>query len=369
MMTDILGLTRQAFEEAAGLGPGRSRALGLLYKAAFSTGRFEPGRAAIARDAITSLESGFGLGLLEVVQVVEEEGDLGTTAKALLRLSDGETVECVRIPQARRQGDAAPSTLCISSQVGCRMACAFCETGLGGLRRNLLAAEIVAQYVTVTTGLGWDIGNLVFMGMGEPLDNFDALAAALAVFLDASGPAFAQEEITVCTSGLPDGIRKLRALGYKRLNLSVSLNGPDDSTRSRLMPINRSFGLASLAAALADYPQRRNFSLAVNYCLVPGLNDGDRAPEGVAAFLAAAAPPGRALVNLIPYNPGSKPLGLAPTEAQFSDFQARLEALGVQVKLRAPRGRGLMAACGQLGSVVLAGGQLGSKTPAGTETL
>lgn len=346
MKTDILGLCRRAFEEAAGLGPGRSKALGILYREVFLTGSFEPARAAIAREAVAVLEGGFGLGLPEVLEVVEEEGDFGTTSKALLGLADGLTIECVRIPVASR----GPATLCISSQVGCRMACAFCETGLGGLVRDLSAAEIVAQYVTATARLGWDIGNLVFMGMGEPLDNFEALAGALAVFLDSSGPAFAQEEITVCTAGLPEGIRRLKALGYKRLNLSVSLNGYDDSNRARLMPVNRSFDLESLAAALAAYPQRRNFSLAVNYCLVPGLNDGPAAPAGVAAFLAAAAEPGRALVNLIPYNPGSRPLGPAPSEAQVEDFRARLEAAGVQVKLRAPRGRGLMAACGQLGA-------------------
>lgn len=345
MKTDILGLSRRAFEEAAGLGPGRSKALGLLYKDAFSKGRFEPSGAAIAREAVAVLEAGFDLGLLEVLEVVEEEGELGTTSKAVLGLGDGLRVECVRIPVVSR----GPATLCLSSQVGCRMACAFCETGLGGLTRNLGAAEIVAQYVTVTSRLGWDIGNLVFMGMGEPLDNFEALSGALGVFLDSSGPAFAQEEITVCTAGLPEGIRRLRALGYKRLNLSVSLNGPDNPTRGHLMPVSRSHDLAELAAALAAYPQRRNFSLAVNYCLIPGLNDGPEAPAGVAAFLAAAAEPGRALVNLIPYNPGSRPLGPAPTEAQVEDFRLRLEAAGVQVKLRAPRGRGLMAACGQLG--------------------
>lgn len=146
------------------------------------------------------------------------------------------------------------------------------------------------------------------------------------------------------------GIASLRGLALKRLNLSVSLNAADDVTRSSLMPANRGVGLAGLAAALAAYPQRRNFALAVNYCLIPGLNDGPGAPEGVAAFLASAALPGRALVNLIPYNPGSAPLSRAPTEAEVEDFRARLEAAGVQVKLRSPRGRSLMAACGQLGA-------------------
>ena len=235
------------------------------------------------------------------------------------------------------------------------MGCAFCETGCGGLVRNLSAAEIVAELVTVRVLLGWRLSNIVFMGMGEPLDNFEAVAGALAVFLDRSGHGFSQESITVCTVGLAEGIGRLRGLGLKRLNLSVSLNAPDDGARSALMPVDRSVPLDALAAALAAYPQRRNFALGVNYCLIPGLNDGPGAAEGVAAFLGKAAPPGRALVNLIPYNPGSAPIGRAPTEAEIGAFEARLAALGVQVKLRTPRGRGLMAACGQLGSAAKRG--------------
>ena len=394
---DILGLTRQAFEAEAGLGPGRSRALGALYKASQLEGRFEPGTIGISREAAASLEGRFRLGLLEPVKVVEEEGPLGVTAKALLRLADGECVECVRIPAGRGPkaggadgrvtdgrvtdgrvtdgrvadgpgdvGDSGaasgqavdregPATLCVSSQVGCRMGCAFCETGRGGLVRNLSAAEIVAELVTVRVLLGWRISNLVFMGMGEPLDNFEAVSGALAAFLDRSGHGFSQESITVCTVGLAEGIGRLRGLGLKRLNLSVSLNAPDDGSRSALMPVDRSVPLDALARALAAYPQRRNFALGVNYCLIPGLNDGPGAAEGVAAFLAKAAPPGRALVNLIPYNPGSAPVGRAPTEAEIEAFEARLAASGVQVKLRLPRGRGLMAACGQLGSAAKRG--------------
>jgi 23S rRNA (adenine2503-C2)-methyltransferase len=231
------------------------------------------------------------------------------------------------------------------------MGCAFCETGKQGLSRGLSAAEIVSEYLTAKISLGWDIGNLVFMGMGEPLDNFDELAKALAVLLDSSGAAFSQEEITVCTVGLPEGIARLRALGLKRLNLSVSLNAGEDEARSALMPINRGIGLDRLAAALAAYPQRRNFTLAVNYCLIPGVNDGPGTAEAVAGFVARSAEPGRAIVNLIPYNPGSAPLGPSPTEAEVEAFRARLLGLGLHVKLRAPRGRGLMAACGQLGRV------------------
>jgi len=247
-----------------------------------------------------------------------------------------------------KEAGKARSTLCLSTQAGCRMGCVFCATGRMGLARNLTPAEICEQ-ISAAESLGSRPENLVFMGMGEPLDNFEGLTGALAVFLDESGPAFSQDDITVCTLGLPEGIARLRGLGLKRLNLSVSLNAPDEGLRGELMPASRGVGLKTLAAVLADYPQRRNFALAVNYCLIPGRNDDEEAAEGVAAFLRAAAPTGRAVVNIIPYNPGSSPIGRAPSEAEIESFTQRLEASGARVKLRSPRGRALMAACGQLG--------------------
>jgi 23S rRNA (adenine2503-C2)-methyltransferase len=345
---NILGLTRRAFEASAGRG-GRSRALGRLYRRAFAEGRFEPGSEAIGKKTAAALAASVSLRLPAVEDVVEEEGPLGTTAKALLKLDDGRRVECVRVPVARRGPEPGPATLCVSSQVGCRMGCVFCESGRRGFVRDLRPDEIVGQYAAARLSLGWDIGQIVFMGMGEPLDNFEGLAGALAVLLDESGPAFSQDDLTVCTVGLPDGIARLRGLGLKRLNLSVSLNAPDEGLRHELMPASRGVSFEALAAVLALYPQRRNFALAVNYCLIPGRNDGPGAAEGVAAFLRAAAPSGRSVLNLIPYNPGSSPVGRAPTEAEIESFTKRLEAAGARVKLRSPRGRALMAACGQLG--------------------
>jgi 23S rRNA (adenine2503-C2)-methyltransferase len=347
---NILGLTRRAFEALAG-PVGRSRALGRIYRRAFAEGRFEPEGEAVGKKTAASLAARVALRLPAVEGVVEERGPLGTTAKALLRLDDGRRVECVRIPVARRGPETGPATLCVSTQVGCRMGCVFCESGRRGLVRHLRPEEIVGQYAAARLTLGWDIGQIVFMGMGEPLDNFEGLAGALAVLLDESGPAFSQDDLTVCTLGLPDGIARLRGLGLKRLNLSVSLNAPDEGLRGELMPASRGVGFEALAAVLALYPQRRNFALAVNYCLIPGLNDGPGAAEGAAAFLRAAAPSGRVILNLIPYNPGPSPIGRAPTEAEIGSFTERLEAAGARVKLRSPRGRALMAACGQLGRV------------------
>jgi 23S rRNA (adenine2503-C2)-methyltransferase len=347
---NILGLTRKAFEAMAG-GTGSSRALGRVYRRALIEGRFEPGSEDVSKASAAILSARVALRIPAVERVIEEEGPFGTTAKALLRLDDGQRVECVRIPVARRVPDPGPATLCVSSQIGCRMGCVFCETGRRGLVRDLRPEEIVGQYAAARLTLGWPIGQIVFMGMGEPLDNFEGLAGALAVFLDGSGLALSQDDLTVCTVGLPEGIARLKALGLKRLNLSVSLNAPDNRLRGELMPVNRAAGLEDLAAALARYPQRRNFVLAVNYCLIPGRNDGQGAAGGVAAFLRAAAPPGRAIVHIIPYNPGSAPIGRAPTEAEIETFARRLLAAGAPVKVRSPRGRALMAACGQLGRV------------------
>jgi len=337
---DILGLTFPAFVALTGLGPGKAGNLRAAYAAALRDGRWDPS-ASLSRADSLALSPRFFAGLLKAARVVSEDGEFGVTSKAAMVLADGATVECVLIPSP-----GGKATLCVSSQAGCRMGCAFCETGRAGLSRNLGAAEIVSQAVTARVALGWEFGNVVFMGMGEPLDNIDGLSGALAVLFEQAGLGLAQERVTVCTVGLPDGIARLKALGYRRLGLSVSLNAPDDATRAALMPAGRAYGLDALSAALAAYPSRRNFALGVNYCLIPGVNDGPGAAAGVAAFVARA---GRALVNVIPYNPGSEPIGRAPAEAEVGAFVASLAAAGLQVRVRSPRGRSLMAACGQLG--------------------
>lgn len=226
------------------------------------------------------------------------------------------------------------------------MGCAFCETGKMGLIRHLSAAEIVGEVLTTRFALGWDCRNLVFMGMGEALDNADQLIQALRVLTDKRGLHYSQERITVCTAGHADGIARLKALGWKRLNLSISLNATTDELRDRLMPVNRRTDLAALQRILADYPQRRNFTLGVNYCLMPGLNDTRADATRIAAF---CQPLGRTLVNLIPYNPGSTALTRLPSEDEVLRFIGWLREDGVAVRRRMTKGRSIMAACGQLG--------------------
>jgi 23S rRNA (adenine2503-C2)-methyltransferase len=342
---DILGLeSSELAETAARILSSGAGAAGRLYALAFREGDLAPESLGLSVASSALWRERFRVGLLEVRLVARDPSGRDPTEKAVLGLDDGETVECVRIPMPG--GSGGKSTLCVSSQVGCRMGCAFCETGRAGLVRNLSAAEIVAQVLTAKLRLGWDCGNLVFMGMGECLDNLGEAARAIRVLGDRRGLNYSQERLTVCTSGPPGGVEALRALGLKRLNLSVSLNAASDEKRSALMPVNRSGGLAALAASLAAYPMRRNFALGVNWCLMPGVNDSREDAREAAAFCAEV---GRYVVNLIPYNPGSSPIARAPSEEELARFAAWLEAEGCRVKRRATKGSSIMAGCGQLG--------------------
>ena len=318
-----------------------------MYAAAFATGRLEPELLGASPSSAASWRRHFRAALLEPRRLEEEEGPAGVTMKAVLATADGQEVECVSIPMPGHLGARPRRTLCMSSQAGCRMGCAFCQTGRNGLARGLTAAEIVAEVVTARALLGWDCGNLVFMGMGEPLDNFPAVAQALTVLSDRRGYSYAAERITICTSGPAGGITRLAALGLGRLNLSISLNAAEDAARDRLMPVNRQHGLSALAAELRSIPRRKNFVLGVNYCLIPGHNDSRDDARRVAVYCQGL---GRTLLNLIPYNPGTRPLSRAPTPEETQRFAGWLEGDGMHVRCRSAKGSSIMAGCGQLGS-------------------
>jgi 23S rRNA (adenine2503-C2)-methyltransferase len=358
MTIDILGLTSSdLISQAADRLPSGHGVAARLYAKVFSEGRLAADEVALSSGSAAAWREHFSVGLLTVVRVIEEEGAVATTSKAILRTVDGYEIECVRIPMrtaavrrsptAQEGPDAVHYTLCLSSQVGCKMGCTFCETGRMGLLRNLSAAEIVSEVVTVGRALGWTARNLVFMGMGEALDNATNLIQALRVLCDQRGLHYSQERITVCTAGHSEGLVRLRELGWKRLNLALSLNAATDAQRDRIMPVNRKTPLAELQRLLMAYPQRRNFTLCINYCLMPGLNDAPSDAQAVADF---CLPLGRVLLNLIPYNPGSAPLTRAPEEDEVLAFIARLRALGLAVRRRITKGRSIMAACGQLGN-------------------
>lgn len=344
---NIAGLRSQELvtlaRERLPLGRGHGVAA-KLYKDALRYGRFEPERHGLGEQSAAAWRVHFDLKLPGVRRIVSEETSTGTTAKAVLELHDGLECECVMLPMGRGR-----STLCVSSQVGCKMGCGFCETARMGLLRSLSCAEIVGQLLVARHRLGWDFRNVVFMGMGEALDNPHMLDA-LGVLTDGSGLGMSQERITVCTVGNVAGIRRLQALGLKRLNLSISLNAANDTLRSALMPVNRVTALRELSSVLQSYRPRPNFVLGVNYCLLPGINDGKDHAREVAEF---CRPIGRVMVNVIPYNPGSAPIARAPSDSEIDAFIQALREQGLPVRKRITKGRSVMAACGQLGNVEL----------------
>lgn len=347
-MIELLGLTPdEVAAQARRLMPDGGHGVAhAIYAEALRTGRFTPENHGLRAAAVDAWRKNFALTLPEVARVVEEPDDAGRmTAKAVLRSADGLEHECVLIPMP-----TGKNTLCVSSQVGCKMGCTFCETGKMGLVRQLAAHEIVAQLVVARAVLGWSVSNLVFMGMGEALDNVDALLVALRVLNDRRGVDLSLGKVKVCTVGHADGLERLAAAGLKRLNLSVSLNAPNDALRASIMPITKKYPLARLKAALLAYAPRPGFVLAVNYCLLPGVNDRPEHVDEIVAFFDGL---GRAMLNVIPYNPGSAPVTRAPTDDEVDAFIATLSARGLYVTRRVTRGRSVMAACGQLGNVEL----------------
>jgi 23S rRNA (adenine2503-C2)-methyltransferase len=340
---DLQGLTSRALEAIVRERDVRGRVARQIHKQVLCEGRFDP-EALLGPAASASWRTHFRFELPEVTSVVAEESGFGTTTKFVLRLADGYEAESVLIPMGDR------NTLCVSSQVGCKMGCTFCETGRMGLLRHMTTAEIVSQVLVARHVLGLAVKNIVFMGMGEALDNAENVFEAIRVMNDDVGMQMAQERFTVCSVGHEEGLRKLMALGWKRINVSISLNSGDDAKRSAIMPVNRKTNLEKLAALMASYRPRKSFVLGVNYCLLPGIND---APEDVALIADFCAKIPRALVNVIPYNPGNAPLTRAPTEDEIDAFIERIRDAGVPVNRRMTKGRTVMAACGQLGNVEL----------------
>ena len=276
--------------------------------------------------------------VLSTGRLVKRMSD-GEVVKFVTRLADDLDIESVVIPMFRRH------TLCVSSQVGCRMGCRFCRTGKMGLLRSLTAAEIVGQVLAARHQLGFDIRNVVFMGMGEPLDNLDNLIQAIRVLTDQRGLDVARRFITVSTVGLVDGIDRLARLDGAPVNLAVSLNAPTDEIRSRLMPVNRSIPMAALQASLLAYPLARKSALFVEYVLIQGINDRQEHARALARYLA----PMTVKLNLIPYNPAPGCEWQPPTADAYERFHAWLVAENVFVRRRGEKGGRIMAACGQLG--------------------
>jgi len=268
------------------------------------------------------------------------------TTKLLLRLADGRTVETVMMPDDR--GDRVAG--CVSSQVGCAMGCDFCATTRTGFERNLTAGEIVEQLLALRReahAVGRRVQTLVFMGMGEPLLNLDAVLAAVRRIAANELGGLGWRQVTVSTVGIVPGIDALAASGLN-VHLAVSLHAPDDATRARLLPIGRRFGVDEIFAAADRYQAATGRPVTVQYCLLQGVNDAPAQARQLAQLLAGR----RMHVNLLRYNPTGLSLRgveYAPACAAATDeFLAELRGRGVVAHVRRPRGRDIDAACGQL---------------------
>lgn len=286
----------------------------------------------------------FTLGLPEIAGRVSSSD--GTT-KFLFRLDDGALVESVLIPAGRRL------TVCLSTQAGCRFGCAFCASGRLGFRRNLRPSEIIGQFLAAEKPAGRELSNYVFMGMGEPLDNYDNLARTLRIMNTPQGLNIAARRMTVSTAGLVPGIERFKRLGLQ-VNLSISLHAVTDRLRSELMPVNRRYPLAELMRAADDYIASGGRMLTFEYIVFKGLNDKPADADGLAAMARKL----RAKVNLIPASPVPGLNFRTPSTAEVERFRAWLEERRVRVTVRQSKGRDIAAACGQLagGTSAAAGG-------------
>ena len=293
------------------------------------------------------------------------------TRKMRFRTSDGRSIESVLIPEERPEmlvrgtQAAAPGrrededededgdgkkekgrdklTLCVSSQVGCALDCGFCATATLGFGRNLTAGEIVQQVYSATARAGRRPTNLVFMGMGEPMHNFEQVTKAFALLTHPWGAAFSPRRITVSTAGLVPKIAELGRLSPPP-NLAISLNATTDEVRDRLMPINKKWPIAELLAAARAFPLGHGRKVTFEYVLLAGVNDSDADAERLPRLLRGLP----SMVNIIPWNPFSGPQFQRPSAQRIRSFQEILRHRGMQTFIRTPRGDDIDAACGQL---------------------
>lgn len=344
---NIRGLSLAEIEAViAGLGKEKYRARQIM-KWLYQTGATSFAQmTTLARDFRARLEEFFTIAepVFELIQTSTDG-----TRKILFRLADGLSIESVLIPGRNHW------TACISTQAGCAMGCRFCLTGQNGLKRDLLPSEITGQMTMLRrhTPEGPQIKNIVLMGMGEPLANYDHTVKAIRILASDYGLGFSSRKITVSTCGLAPQIVRLG--GDVCVNLAISLNAPDDERRSDLMPVNRKYPLATLLKACRDYPMPGRRMLTFEYILMAGVNDSPKDAEMLARLLKGV----RCKLNLIAFNefPGTQ--FRTPSPRTISAFQQVLLDNHYTAILRASHGLDILAACGQLsgqsagGSVLL----------------
>lgn len=290
-------------------------------------------------------KKGFGL---HPVTCLRHQVSRDGTEKFLLQFHDGACIECVLM---KYRGDYSKqrNTLCVSSQVGCKMGCSFCATGNSGFTRNLSASEIVSQVYYVNRRLRaahehMDVRNVVFMGMGEPFDNFDAVMKAIDILRDPRGAMIGQRRITISTCGLVPGIERFTARNND-VGLAISLHAANDKDRSALMPVNRTYPLQMLMDACRAYSAATNRRISFEYALIEGVNDRPEDLKDLKAILKGLD----CHINVIPVNTVAHQEGFRKPEMTATrSFVDKLNRLGIESSVREEKGADIDAACGQL---------------------
>ena len=289
----------------------------------------------LSRDLRNKLSEEAEIGKLKVLKVQSSEKD--GTRKYLFGLEDGNSIESVFMKYK------FGNTVCISSQAGCRMGCSFCASAINGLQRNLTAGEMAGQILSIEKDTGEKIGNIVVMGTGEPLDNYENLSRFIENVHEKDGLNIGMRSITVSTCGLIPKMTDL-AKDFPQINLAVSLHAPNDTIRSKMMPIGKRYPMDELLAACKKHVETTGRRITFEYALVKGVNDSDKNAEELAAKLRGV----NCHVNLIPLNRVAE-TGLYGTERTDAErFRDILEKRGVQVTIRRELGSDIDAACGQL---------------------
>jgi len=346
MKPNLIGLSREDLTQAViDLGHPAFRAKQLWHWLYY--------QGASEFDAMSNLSKAFRQDLADAYsisrpRVAQALNSVDGTSKWLLAYEDGQETETVHIPEADR------GTLCVSSQVGCTLTCKFCHTGTQRLVRNLTPAEILGQFMLARDAFGeWPtpsggtrlISNMVMMGMGEPLYNYEAVKTALKIVMDGEGLSLSKRRITLSTSGV---VPEMRRCGEElNVNLAVSLHAVDNDTRTEIMPINKKYPLEELLAACREYPGVSNARrITFEYVMLKGINDSDADARRLVKILSRIP----AKVNLIPFNPWPGSPYECSDPLRITAFQDIVVNAGLSAPVRQTRGEDIMAACGQLKS-------------------
>lgn len=315
----------------------------LLYRWHFKKQMQEPLKKDLAKITQTFIDKNFKFNLPKITTVHISSDH---TVKLLIEFEDQNTVECVLIPFHTKY------TLCLSTQVGCAMNCSFCFTGTQGLKRNLEAEEIIGQYLVAANWLRDNkpevrltqpLKNIVFMGQGEPLHNFDHVKRACEIFLEQNGICLGIQKITISTAGYLPGLKRWLT-EMPKVNLALSLHSVFEEKRNKLIPINQRFPLDEVLRTIQEIPLARKQYIIYEYLLVKDFNDSTEDAHATGEMLKNTM----AIINLIPFNPFPNSIYQRPTQQRISDFKKIIDTYKIPALIRGTKGDDILAACGQL---------------------